>query len=169
MSKSFIIFAIMFVILVVVQALLMNQIVLFNCAVCFIFIYFLIKLPLGLSSNWLITLGFLLGLSVDILSDTPGLNALCCTILASLKRPVFYAYVQHDDHIRNIEPSFATMGWLSFTKYVLTMSAIYSVTVVLVEYIPYAGLLDILIRIASSAVFTFLMILAVDSLFYKQQ
>lgn len=169
MAKSFITYAIMFVALVLIQALLMNHIVLFNCAMCFIFIYFVIKLPLSLTTNWLLTLSFLLGLSVDILSDTQGLNALCCTILAILKRPIFYAYMQHDDHIRGIAPGMATMGWLNFSKYLLTMSAIYSVLVIMVEYMSFDNLVGILIMAAGSTAFTFCMILAIDSLFYKQQ
>lgn len=38
-------YSILFIVLVLVQALLMNHIVLFNCAVCYIFIYFMVKLP----------------------------------------------------------------------------------------------------------------------------
>lgn len=169
MAKSFITYFFMFAVLVMIQALLMNHIVLFNCAVCFVFIYFLIKLPLDLPVNWLLTLGFFLGLSVDALSDTQGVNALSCTVLALLKRPVFYAYMQHDDHIRNIAPGMATMGWLNFSKYLLSMSAIYCLLAISVEYMAFENPLDILIKIAASTLFTFCMILAVDSLFYKQQ
>ncbi len=169
MNKSIVTFTLMFVILVLVQALLMNHIVLFGSAVCFIFIYFLIKLPLDLSANILLTLGFMLGLSVDMLSDTQGVNALACTILASLKRPVFYAYVQHDDHVRGIEPGMTTMGWLNFGKYLLSMSAIYSLVALTVEYMSSAVMIELLIKVASSTIFTFLMILAFDSLIYKKQ
>ena len=169
MGKSIATYILMFVVLVIIQALLMNHIVIFNSAVCFVFIYFLIKLPLGLSVNWLLTLGFLLGLSVDFLSDTPGLNALACTVLASLKRPIFYAYEQHDDHIRNIEPGMGSMGWLNFSKYLLSMSAIYSFVVTAVEYMTFATMLDILIKAIASTVFTFFIILAIDSLQYKKE
>lgn len=169
MDKRVFSFAVMFVVLVLVQALLMNHIVLFNCAVCFIFIYFLIKLPVGISTNWQLTLGFLMGLTVDFLSDTQGLNALCCTILASLKRPMFYAYMQHDDHTRNIEPGVNTMGWLNYAKYILSMSAIYSFIVNIVEYLPFADIPDILIKGAASTLFTFLIIFAVDSMAGKNQ
>lgn len=162
-------YTLMFVTLVLVQALLMNHIVLFDCAVCFVFVYFLIKLPLGIAPNWLLTLGFLIGLSVDFLSDTQGLNALSCTIFAALKRPVFYAYVQHDDHVRDIVPGMGSMGWLSFCKYLLSLSAIYSFLVIAVEYLTYATMLDILIKAAGSAIFTFFIILAIDSLQYKNE
>ncbi len=155
--------------LVLVQALLMNHIVLFDCAVCFIFIYFLIKLPMEISSNWLLTLGFFLGLSVDVLSDTIGLNSLCCTILALLKKPVFYAYEQHDDHNRDISPGIATLGWLNFGKYIVSMSAIYSLMAVTLEYAAFVDILTMLIKTAGSAVFTFIMILAIDAIIGKKQ
>lgn len=167
MNKSVISYIILFVILVLVQALLLNHIVLFDNAVCFIFIYFLIKLPLNLSANLVLTLGFLLGLTVDMLSDTPGLNALCCTILASLKRPVFFAYEQHDDQKRNISPSIGSMGFFNFSKYVFSMSTIYCLLDFFVEFIEFSDVVGILIKAGVSTVFTFLMILAIDSLVYK--
>ncbi len=157
----------MFVILVLLQALLMNHIVLFNSAVCFIFIYFIIKLPLNLSANLMLTLGFLLGLSVDMLSDTPGLNALCCTILALLKRPVFFAYEQHDDQKRNISPGIGTIGFFNFCKYILSMSAIYCLLAFFVEYIEFTDIVGILIKAGASTLFTFSVMLAIDSLVYK--
>lgn len=157
----------MFVILVLLQALLMDHIVLFGSAVCFIFIYFLIKLPINLSANLVLTLGFLLGLSVDVLSDTPGLNALCCTILASLKRPVFFAYEQHDDQKRNVAPAIETMGFFNFCKYIFSIAAIYCLLVFFVEFMEFSDMVDILIKAAASTLFTFLVMLAIDSLIYK--
>ncbi|MDE6379841.1 MAG: rod shape-determining protein MreD [Muribaculaceae bacterium] len=167
MNKSFFSYILLFVILVLVQALLMNHIVLFSSAVCFIFIYFLIKLPISLSANLGLTLGFLLGLSVDMLSDTPGLNALCCTVLASLRRPVFFAYEQHDDKNRDVIPSIGTMGFFNFSKYVFSMSAIYCLLAFFVEFIQFTDITDILIKAGSSTLFTFLVLLAIDSLVYK--
>lgn len=167
MNKSVISYIVLFVILVLVQALLMNHIVLFSSAVCFIFIYFIIKLPINLSANWLLTIGFLLGLTVDMLSDTPGLNALCCTVLASLKRPVFFAYEQHDDQKRNVSPSIGTMGFFNFSKYIFSMSAIYCILAFFVEFIEFTDIVGILIKAGASTVFTFLVMLAIDSLVYK--
>ena len=168
MDKRVITYAILFIVLVAVQALLLNHIVLFNRAVRFIFIYFILKLPLNLNTNLLLTLGFLLGLTVDLLSDTPGVNALSCTVLSTLKRPVYYAYEQHDDQKRGIEPGMASMGRLTFSKYLLSMSAIYSLLAFFVEFINFTSVAGILINAVSSTIFTFLVILAVDSLLYKK-
>lgn len=167
MNKDIISYIFLFVILVLVQALLMNHIVLFNSAVCFIFIYFIIKLPVGLSTNLLLTLSFIIGLAVDMLSDTPGLNALACTILAILKRPFFFAYEQHDDQKRNVSPSLGSMGFFNYSKYLFTLSAIYCIIAFFVEFINFTDVTQILIKAGASTLFTFLVILAIDSLVYK--
>lgn len=168
MNKSIISFTILFVVLVLVQALILNQIVLFHYAVCYIFIYFLVKLPLNVPANRILTLGFLLGLSVDMLSNTPGLNALGCTLLASLKRPVYFAYEQRDDNTLGRKPGVSTMGWFNFCKYLLSMSAIYCVIVTFIESLNYESIANILIKAGGSTIFSFLVILAIDSLLYKK-
>lgn len=166
MNKTILTYTVIFLALILAQALLMNHIMLFDTAVCFIFIYLIVRLPMNLSPNWLLTIGFILGLSVDILSDTPGVNSLACTILAGLKRPVFYAYEQHDDANRGIEPGLHSMGWLNYSKYLLSMSAIYSVVAFAIEFMSFAGVERIFIMAAASAIFTFLVLLALDSLIY---
>lgn len=76
MTKSIVQFSLLFVILVLAQAIVFNNICLFNVAVPFVFIYFIISLPITLSTNWVLTLSFLAGLSVDIFANTQGMNAL---------------------------------------------------------------------------------------------
>lgn len=166
MNKTILTYAVLFIALILAQVLLMNHIMLFNTAVCFIFIYFIVRLPMDLGANMLLTLGFLMGLSVDMLSDTPGVNSLACTVLASLKRPVFYAYEQHDDTNRGIEPGLASMGWLNYSKYLLTMCAIYSLLAFSIEFMSFAGLDRIIVMAAASTLFTFVVLLAIDSLIY---
>lgn len=164
MSKDFLTFFILFIVLVLVQVLIFNHIVLFNVAVPLVFIYFIIRLPLSLSTNWLLTLSFLLGLCVDIFSDTPGVNALSCTLLAVVKRPVFFAYVPRDDKTKEAEPTLTTLGPVPYCKYLLTMTGIFCLLEFTIEYFNFAGVKDIAIVIAASTVLTFLLLLAADCL-----
>lgn len=166
MNKTIITYIVLFIGLILAQVLLMDRIALFNTAVCFIFIYFIIRLPMDLGTNMLLTLGFLTGLTVDMMSDTPGVNALSCTVLASLKRPVFFAYEQHDDTNRGIEPGMASMGWLNYSKYLLSMCAIYSLLAFSIEFMSFASVEMIIVMAASSSLFTFLVLMALDSLIY---
>ena len=91
MSKYMLTMLFLFPILILVQVLVFNHIMLFNLAVPFVFIYFILRLPIGMPANLVLSLSFLIGMLVDIFSDTPGVNALACTVLAAVKTPVFYA------------------------------------------------------------------------------
>ena len=153
-----------FLVLILAQVLICNHIMLFNVAMVFIFIYVIITLPMDLNTNWLLTWAFFGGLMVDLFSDTPGVNAMASTLLAMTKRPVLFAYIPRDDRTKNIVPSLYNLGFSVFGKYLLTMSAIYSVLVFTIEYFNFAAVKDIVIMSASSAAFTFLVLLGLDCL-----
>lgn len=154
----------LFVVCILAQALIFNHIILFNVAVPIVFIYFIIRLPISLKLPYLFTLAFLLGLCVDIFSDTPGVNALACTLIAALKTPIFYAYMDKDDTTRRLTPCVVTMGLVEYGKYLLTFIVIYAVLVFSIEFFSFANVKDIVILSSASTVFTFIILLAIDCL-----
>lgn len=153
-----------YILLILVQVLICNHIRLFGVAIPFIFIYVIIRLPLTLSTTSLLSWAFLGGLAVDLFSDTPGLNSLSCTILAIVKRPTLFAYVARDDRTRDIAPSLGTLGFSYYAKYMLTMCAIYCFLLFTIEYFSFADVKEIVIMAVSSSLFTFLLLLGIDSL-----
>lgn len=155
--------------MILVQVLICNHIAIFNVAVPLVFIYFIIRLPIDISSNLLYTLAFLLGFMVDIFSDTPGVNSLSCTLLAVVKKPVLYAYVQRDDRTKQITPSISTLGITPYSKYLLTIVAIYCVLTFTIEYFNFADVKDIVIMSAASCVLTFALLLGIDSLMISKK
>lgn len=152
------------IVLVLAQVLICNHIVIFNVAICFVFIYVVINLPMDLKTDWLLTWAFFGGLVVDLFSDTAGVNALACTTLAMVKKPCLYAYIPKDDRTKGIEPSLKNLGFSVYGKYLLSMSAIYCVLVFTIEYFNFAAVKDIVIMSVSSALLTFAVLLGVDSL-----
>ncbi|MDE6668192.1 MAG: rod shape-determining protein MreD [Muribaculaceae bacterium] len=164
MNKEVLLFFALFIALVLAQVLICNHIILFNVAVPIIFIYFIIRLPTGLGLNWLFTFSFLLGFSVDIFSDTPGVNALACTLLAVCKRPMLYAYVPRDDRTKDIIPSLSSLGPAVYAKYLLTMVAAFCLMAFSIEYFNFANVSDIAIMASASCVFSFVLLLGLDSL-----
>lgn len=152
------------VLLILAQVLVCNNIMLFNVAMGFVFIYVIIRLPMDMNVNLLLTWAFLAGLTVDIFSDTPGVNALACTILAMCRRPMLYAYIPRDDRTKNIAPSIGTLGFSVYAKYLLTVSAAYSLMIFTIEYFNFADIKEIAIMATSSAALTFLLLLGIDCL-----
>lgn len=74
-----------FIILLAVQLIIMNNIKLFGYSSPFIYIIFILGFPLNTNKNLLIALSFLLGLSMDIYSNTGGVHAGACVLIAYLR------------------------------------------------------------------------------------
>lgn len=164
MNNDILKFSVLFVLLLLGQVLICNHIALFNVAVPIIFIYFIIRLPMNIGNGWLFTLSFLLGLCVDICSDTPGVNALASTLLSALRRPVYYAYVLRDDKTKALVPSIANLGISTYCKYLVSMVGIYCLMAFTIEYFNFAEVKDIVVLTAASCTFSFLLLLAIDCL-----
>lgn len=164
MTKTILHFAIMFVILVLAQAVVFNHICLFGVALPLVFIYFIIKLPIDLGANMMLTAGFLLGLTVDIFSDTQGMNALACTILSAMRRPVMHLYLPREDDMTDPVPSAKSMGDSVYAKYSFSMVLLYSIVFFLVESMTFFNFWRLILKISASAILTFIIITAIDSL-----
>lgn len=168
MTKTILTFALKFFLLVLAQAVIFNNIVLFNVAVAFVFIYIIVSMPVSWGTNTSLTIGFLAGLAVDIMSDTLGFNALSCTILTFVRKPVFHFYVQDEEDLGGLKPSTVTMGKSPFLKYLLTMVSVYCVCFFLIESFNIFDPLLLGLRILCSTAFTFIVIYALDSIFTRK-
>ena len=148
--------------------MIFNNLILFNVALPLVFIYLIISLPVTLSTNWSLTIGFVTGLAVDIFSDTPGMNALACTNLAFLRKPVYHLYMSYDDDLSGLRPSISTMGSAAYFKYLLTMVFVYCLMLFAIEAFQFFNIRLLLMRTVFSTIFTFIIIYAIDSLSFKR-
>lgn len=164
MNKSAIQLIFWTVILILAQALVFNHICLFGYAVPFVFLYTLIKLPLNLSKEWLFTIGFTVGLIVDIFSDTLGMNALACTLAMALRQPILRLYVPRDNELANPYPGIKSLGIFTFIKFTLTFTFIYTTLIFFIDAFSVVGLLNVIIRIIASTILTTLLLVGIESL-----
>lgn len=141
-----------------------NRICLFNIAVPFIFIYFILRLPMNLSVNWVMTLSFLIGLTVDIFSNTTGMNALACTIMGAMRRPVFSIFFPREDEMSNPIPSIRTLGIGNYIKYALTLTVIYCTLIYVIQMFTFTNFLLTFYRIVGSSILTALILIGFDCL-----
>lgn len=152
------------IVLLLAQVLICNHIVLFNLAMPIVFIYVIIRLPVNLGMSMLYTVAFTSGVLVDLFSDTMGVNALACTLLGALKRPVLFAYVPRDDKTKTMTPTISQLGLAPYCKYLLTMVTVYCLMVFSIEFFNFADIKDVLFMSAGSSAFSFLILLSIDSL-----
>lgn len=168
MTKTVLQFIVLFIVMVLAQVIIFNHLCLFNVAIPLAFIYFILRLPVGLGVSWVMTLSFLTGLTVDIFSDTQGMNALACTILAVLRMPVLHTYFPREEDLTDPRPSIKSLGLPVYMKYALTMSVIYCALFFIIEAFTFFNPLKLVLRILASGLLTFLFLLCIDSLITRR-
>lgn len=164
MSKTFLQFALLLVVLVPAQAVIFNHIALYSAGLAFVFIYFIIKLPVNLTPAKVIFLSFLTGLIIDIFQDTPGVNSLACTCLGGVRRTVMRLYIPREEDIQHSIPSIRTLGAAVFAKYVVTMTLIFCLLVFSIEAFTFFNPVILATRVVASTLLTSVLLIALDSL-----
>lgn len=169
MAKTVIQFTVLFIVLVLAQVLVFNHLYLFNSALPLAFIYFIMRLPISLSTISVMSLSFLLGLTIDIFSNTAGMNALACTLLAVMRMPVFHLYAPREDDINNLEPSVKTLGIATYTKYAISISLIYCTVFFIIESFSFFNPTKLVLRICGSTILTFIFLMCIDFLINQRR
>jgi len=152
-----------FVGLVLLQALILNNVHVMGCATPFLYIYLILKFESDASRNALMLWAFFLGLTVDIFSDTPGMNAGAAVLLAFL-RPMFLRLFIPRDTLDGIVPAVRTMGISPFLKYLVVGVFVHHGMLLIVEYFSLAHVGTLLLRIAASTILTVGCIMAVEGI-----
>ena len=163
MTKTVIQFIVLFFALLLLQ-LVCNKIVLFNVAMPVVFIYLILRLPVNLHSGWVLTIAFFTGLILDIFNNTPGMNALACTILAAVRRPVLNVFVSRENDMNIPIPSVDSMGVSDYFKYMATLVTGYCALIFIIQAFSLHNFVLTLARIAGSSVLSVIIIFGLDSL-----
>lgn len=169
MARTLTTYLLLFICLLLVQVLICNHILLFGIAMPVVFIYALIRLPMSMSVPAVLTLGFLYGGIVDLFSDTAGVNALSCTVICMLRKPVYNLYIGHDSDLQGLTPTISVLGIFTYLKYMLTIVVAYFVVSYTVIYFSFLHLSDLAGRIFSSAGITAVLLVGIDSLIIERR
>lgn len=153
---------ILFVVLFALQAVLLSRVALFGYASLFLYVYFFLKLPLGRNPYYLIIAGFVMGTALDIFMNTPGMNAVATTIMATLRKPILdklYVDEEYEDYVPNIKTDSVI-----FLKFTSLMLVIHHVILIGLDVFTLFNIVNTLIRLVSTYILTFSVIIAVDAL-----
>ena len=152
-----------FVVLVVVQALVLNHIHLFGVATPLFYVYFVLLFRRN-HPKWVILLtSFLLGLCIDVFSNTPGLAAASTTFLAVLQPYILEPFIPRDSE-ENLKPGMHTLGIGRFIYYTVFMVFLYNLVFFSLEAFNFFNWLQWLLCIGGSTLLTVVLILVVENL-----
>jgi len=152
-----------FIVLSLVQVLVLNHIDLFGCATPFLYVYFILLFRRGFP-RWAVLLwSFMLGLCVDIFSNTPGVAASSCTITGLLQPYVIELFVTRDS-AEYMKPCMATLGTAKYVWYTLLLVFVFNVFFFTAEAFSFFNWQHWLMDICGSTALTFLFIIIIDNL-----
>ncbi|MDR2627762.1 MAG: rod shape-determining protein MreD [Dysgonamonadaceae bacterium] len=150
-----------FVFFAALQVLILNNIHFFRIAIPFLYIYVILKMPIDTGRIQLVLISFLLGLIIDLFSNTMGMHAAACSLIGFVREPLL-TLLDDKDMVKGASPSYYTMSTGAFMRYVLFIVVLHHVTLFLIESISLFDPLFLLLRIFSCVILTSLCIFIVE-------
>ncbi|WP_025764038.1 hypothetical protein [Dyadobacter tibetensis] len=154
------------VIYLVLQIFFMRNLVLFNYAFSFIYIGIILLLPVETDRLYVLLIGFLVGITVDIFSNTLGMHA-AATVLVAYIRPFLLHYQMEAKGVDRLEIGIRAQGFMSFLAYLFPLILIHSSVLFLLEMNNINMILYSLMRIGATSLLTIVFILILE-LFSKR-
>lgn len=154
-----------FILLVLLQVLVFNNIQVFNYLTPYIYILFIIILPFE-TPKWLLLLsGFVLGYTVDIFSGTGGIHAAASTFAAFL-RPWFQNLAPAKQEFEpGMEPCIRMLGFKWFFVYSLLLTTAHHIMFYFLEVFRLSNFLKTMQYALINVVFTMIFIILIQYLF----
>lgn len=157
-----------FVLLVGVQVLLLDQLDLANgWLVPYLYVLFLIMLPLELPTWAVLLIGSATGATVDLFSSTPGMHAGACTVMAFARTGVLRLLRPRDGYEPGVTPSLRTMGPVWFITCAALLVPVHHIWLFFTEVLRFDRFFGTLGRSLASAALTIVLILLVQFLFFR--
>ena len=153
-----------FILLVLIQTLVLNNIQFLGFANPCLYLLFIISQPVKQPRGLTLVLAFALGITIDIFSNTLGLHAFATVLVAYIRKYVINVFVSLDEGVNPV-PTFYTFGIAAYIKYLAVMVVVHHLTLFFLEAFSFADFWLVLLRITASSAVTILLILGVRSLF----
>jgi hypothetical protein len=109
-----------------------------------------------------------MGLLFDMFSNTAGMGAASCTLIAMIQ-PVLLESLSPRDSAEDLTPSFATLGFWNYVFYVLLLMAMLHACFYLLDAFTLTDWPLTLISIAGSSVLTTLIIIFIELLTHTKK
>lgn len=165
MSRGMIFQVIAFFIYLFYQVLILQNVVLFHTAFCFLYILYLLLLPVETNPLLLMGVGFLMGFAVDMFYESIGLHAFACVLIMYVRNYWLNSMTPQGGYDSNSTPSLALGGLQWFVIYSLPLVFLHHAVLFFMEAGGFRMFWFTLWKIITSTFFTMLVILIAQFLF----
>lgn len=158
-----------FIILVLLQIFVFNNIQALGYINPYVYILFILLLPLETPKWLLLLLGFILGYTIDYFSHTMGLNIAATVFIAYLRPKLIRLIFPKLEPGPDVRIDIKTLGFKSFFLYASILVLIHHISLFFLEIFRLSDFFSTLRRAIFSSVFTIIIIIISQYLIYTKK
>jgi len=154
-----------FVLLVLLQVILVQNINLGAYIILFPYVLFVLMLPFEANKHLVLFVSFLLGVVIDFFYDSSGIHTSACTLIGFVRPYVLKYIAPRDGYDIGVSPVVQDMGLEWFIRYAGTLIILHHLFVFYLEIFRFNEFFGTLLRVVLSSIGTFGMIYALQLIF----
>ena len=158
-----------FSLLCLLQVLIFNNLELGGYINAFPYIYLILILPISIGRIPLLFIGFFLGLTVDVFSNTGGIHAAATTLIAFYRPLYLKAQSPREGYELTALPHLKTFGFAWFIPYALLIVVIHHIALFYLEVFRFSEFFRTLLKVILSSGLTLFFILLAEYLFVSNK
>jgi rod shape-determining protein MreD len=162
-------YALILLLLLFMQIAFFNHIIIGYGIIVFVYILFILVLPVKTPGWTILLIAFFSGLAIDSVFNSGGIHSFS-TVLVAFLRPLILRFVSNPYDLElAFRPGMKSLGFLNFVKYSVILVFVHNFMVLYLEAFSFSGfLLNFLIVLINTAL-TVLVCLLLEAMFRKEK
>lgn len=169
MSSAIIINIIRFILLAAAQVFVLNKVQFSGYVNPYVYVLFILLLPINTPRWLLLTLAFAMGLTIDYFTGVIGMHAAASVFMAFCRPGVINMFGKRDEFEAEAEPSLTTFGITLFLTYAGIMVLLHHLFLFYTEIFRFDEFLRTLVRALISSVSSLVVIMIIQFIFTRQK
>jgi rod shape-determining protein MreD len=165
---EFINYIVRFLLIILIQLLVVDNIELSTYVNPYMYILFILTLPVSTKPWVVVVLSFITGLVMDTFSSTPGLHMAATIFIGYIRNFYLMFACSKEDFDNGIEPTVSKKGIVWFLVYAIIMTLMHHLFLFYLEIYSFRDFFRTLFRVLSSSLFSVLIISIGQLLFYRK-
>ncbi len=155
--------------LVVIQQLVVNNIELSSSINPYIYVAFILMLPVTMKPWLVVVISFFTGMLIDAFSSTPGLHMAATTFMGYMRVHYLKGTITKEDMEGHTIPNISQKGIIWFTAYSFVLIFIHHLLLFFLEIYGFSEFFATVTRVFFSTVVTLLLIIVGQLLFFRSK
>ncbi len=156
-----------FFFLIFFQGLILNHVNLGGYINPYFYIYFILLLPFSTPRWMLLILAFILGIGIDMFTNTIGLNAAACVFMAFARPFVISAISSGPESLIGDTPSLKNQGLKWFLYYAIILILVHHISLFYLEIFRLSEFIATFVRVLLSSAFTLILVMISEYITYS--